>query len=78
MTQPETTTTDSIAAKHQIHKIQDLLSLILAGACAIEKGDLEDDQGPAAGIAEVAEDARALLYDLMDAIGIDKEPTHHP
>lgn len=69
---------DTVAAKHEIHKIMGLLSLIKAGAWAIDKGELSDDQGPAAGIYEVAEEARAQLYELMDTLGLDKEPVQRP
>ncbi len=54
-------------------KVQDVLSLILAAATAIAEGNLDDDIGPAEGIAIAPEDARSLLYDLFDCLGLDKE-----
>lgn len=71
MTHPDPATQTD--AKHLIHKVQMLLSLILAGATAIGEEDLDDQawQNAAEGIEIVAEDARALLYDLIDILGID-------
>jgi len=59
--------------KQLIFKVQDVLSLILAAATAIAEGNLDDDIGPAEGIAIAPEDARSLLYDLFDCLGLDKE-----
>ena len=63
-----------LEAKQLIFKVQDVLSLILAAATAIAEGNLDDDIGPAEGIAIAPEDARSLLYDLLTASALTKKP----
>jgi hypothetical protein len=80
MTQTQTTTQPvktipADAAEHLIHKVLAMLSLILAGATAIADNNLDDQalQNAAEGITIVAEDARALLCNLIDMLAIDPE-----